>query len=690
MEISMNIDYSAPSFTVDDIYAAIAQGHLLFDLRADMLADPLRSFVYADENALRFHHALPTPAAAPMEGTGLKFETGSVLFYEGQKYEMTLVGSNSSVLQSGEKVVTMTNASLQELYVSGAIQPLTMEKESFPGDDLVLSEGQFQLAIERQNIIERHKRGLPVPVSKRTIQRWEKALRKGESVTEQISNLAPMTNRGNFGLKLSDDVVEAMNVIRKKYYNKASGNSKIQAFRQFLNYCLENDIEPCSEKSFYRHIADAASLVKREGTRNAYQKEPITLYLDAKTPINGLRPFELVHIDHTPLEILIVNPERREISKKIWITVAIDAYSRAIVGFYLTTESPSYKSCMMVLRTIVQRHGRMPDVIVVDNGKEFHSQSFQRVCKLYQTNLRYRPKGKPRFGSVMERVLLTTEKEFIHNLNGNTKLNKKHRAITKAVNPKQFAEWTLVALHSGLSMYFEELYGAHPHPAHGLSPTEMLQRSLAQTGLRSHTLIRYDRTFRIETCPAVKNDTRVIDPIRGVKVDHYYYWSDAFRNPRLARKSLQVRVDPWDPRYCYVLIDGIWHTAKSKLVGELRRCSALELQYAIDETKKKYLRKGQNLSPELLSKWTSVAVASNFDDRLRAESDELRSLYEHTGLGSVEQDNQSQHRAVPDEQEIPASASSVPPTRTTARLSENTEPSPKPTEETDDDQFGYF
>jgi putative transposase len=687
----MNIKSSNPSFTVDDIYSAIAHGHLIFDLHEDRLAAPLRSHVYANEGALHIHRTLPTPAAAPvMTETSLRFEAGEKLLYEGQTYEMTLVGPTSSVLQHGERVVKMTNSALQELYLSGALRPLAPQNEGLPGDDLLVSPAQLERATARQDILELHDRGLPVPVSLRTIQRWKKAIRAGNTFTEQIVNLAPITKQGCFGLRLSDDVVEAMNVIRKRHYNKASGNSKIQAYRQFLSYCLENDIVPCSEKSFNKHIEDSSSLLKREGTRNAYKSQPITLYLDAKTPINGLRPFELVHIDHTPLEILIVNPERKEISKSVWLTLAIDAYSRAIVGFYLTTEPPSYVSCMMVLRTIVQKYGRMPDVLVVDNAKEFQSHALQRVCKLYRTNLRYRPKGKPRFGTVMERVLLTTQSELIHNLSGNTKLNKGHRNITKAVNPKQFVEWSLVALHGSLSMYFEELYGTHPHPAHGFPPVEMLRRSLEETGLRSHTLIRYDRVFRIETCPSVDNDTRVLDPIRGVKYKHYFYWCDAFRNPRIARKNLPVRRDPWDPRFCYTLIDGIWHTTRSKLIGELQRCSELELRHAVDETAKKYLRKGQNLTPELLNKWTHVAVAANFDERLRAESDELRKLYEGKGLGSVEQDIQDRHRVVVDEQKTGTSIAPMTSSKPAGVASATAKPFKTTTVEAEDDQFGYF
>ncbi|MFZ4876633.1 integrase catalytic domain-containing protein [Janthinobacterium sp. Mn2066] len=379
--------------------------------------------------------------------------------------------------------------------------------------------------------------------------------------------------------------------------------------------------------------------MKRDGSRNEYQTAPIVLYLDAGAPIHGVRPFEIVHIDHTPLKILIHSLAFKEIATSVWITLAIDAKSRAIVGFYLTTESPSYRSCMMVMRDIVRRHDRLPETIVVDNGPEFHSKNFHRVCAAYRCNLKYRPKGKPRFGTVMERVFGTTQSQLIHTLEGNTRLMKKNRAITKLVNPKNFVEWTLPALHGALDMYFSELYGTKPHPAHGEEPVAHLKKTLAETGARNHTHVKLDRLFLIETCPSVDDETRIVDIQRGVKVQHYYYWHDGFKGLKSKQRKVLVRPDPWDPRYCYVLIDSTWHTARSKLVGELRRCTALELQYAVAETSKKFLTKGQKLTPELLKKWTYVAVASNFDARLAAESEEMRYLYEPMGIGSIERDN---------------------------------------------------
>ncbi len=47
-----------------------------------------------------------------------------------------------------------------------------------------------------------------------------------------------------------------------------------------------------------------------------------------------------------------------------------------ILAPYLTFDPPSYRSTMMVLRECVKKYARLPQIMVVDGGKEFHSTYF--------------------------------------------------------------------------------------------------------------------------------------------------------------------------------------------------------------------------------------------------------------------------------------------------------------------------
>ena len=47
------------------------------------------------------------------------------------------------------------------------------------------------------------------------------------------------------------------------------------------------------------------------------------------------RPLDLVQIDHTKLDIIVVDDEQRLPIGRPWITLAIDVYSRMVTGFYI-------------------------------------------------------------------------------------------------------------------------------------------------------------------------------------------------------------------------------------------------------------------------------------------------------------------------------------------------------------------
>src|SRR5438128_9023223 len=56
--------------------------------------------------------------------------------------------------------------------------------------------------------------------------------------------------------------------------------------------------------------------------------------------------------------------------------------------------------------------------------------------------------AKARFGSLVERAFGTTNTRFIHNLQGNTQITRNVRQVTKSVDPRELATWTLAELHT--------------------------------------------------------------------------------------------------------------------------------------------------------------------------------------------------------------------------------------------------
>lgn len=521
-------------FTADDVYKAIADGLIVYDLDNELLSDTHRARVYRDRSTLEFSRRIEADAHRETPQTLIdrvfSLRPGDHVIYDGTSYRVVLVGTDRVTLASDDGATEVAVSTIEELFRREQVQFVHSEKPSDTPESPNLtsySPDELARAIERGRILDLATIDrTAVPVSPRTLRRYQKAVRDAGAnpVSRNCALIDRIRYRGNRTRKLPKEVLTLIEQTVREHYNQPNSPSKSHVYIKFVEQCHERGLTPCSRKSFNRELKTYASIQKREGRRQAYQKQEIVWYLDAKDPIHGVRPFEYIHIDHTPLPLETIGAASRKRLGTPYLSLSVDAESRAVPGFYVSLQEPSYRSCMMVLRDIVRRHGRLPNTIIVDNGPEFHSAAFQRFCELYGITVRYRPAGQPRHGSVCERLFGTTQSEFINNLAGNTKQRSISRSVTKSVAPERYAEWTLPALHGALEKYFRDIYGMNPHPAHGDPPEKHLITRMAETGLRLSRLVRLDRTFMIETCPPVdRAGTRKVDPQRGIKVHHLWY-----------------------------------------------------------------------------------------------------------------------------------------------------------------------
>jgi hypothetical protein len=242
---------------------------------------------------------------------------------------------------------------------------------------------------------------------------------------------------------------------------------------------------------------------------------------------------------------------------------------------------------MMILRECVRRHGRLPQMIVIDGGAEFRSTYFEALLARYECIKKTRPPAKARFGSVCERLFGTTTTQFIHNLRGNTQITRNVRQITRSVNPKQHAAWTLGDLYDRIAEYLYDVYDTIDHPSLGQSPRDAFQAGLEASGLRPQRVIPYDQEFLIATLPTTPKGRAVVAVGRGVKVNHLYYWSDRFREPSVEGNAVAVRYDPFDAGTAYAFVRNQWVTCRSEHFAAFQGRSEKEILIASREFQKR-------------------------------------------------------------------------------------------------------
>lgn len=328
-------------------------------------------------------------------------------------------------------------------------------------------------------------------------------------------------------------------------------------------------------------------VLKRCGRRAAYQLAPPYLELHLTTPRHGEWPFHICHIDHTELDVEIVCSSTGRNLGRPWLTIFLDAFSRRVLAFFLCFDPPSYRSCMMVLRECVRRHGRLPQILVVDGGREFESVYFETLLARYECIKKTRPSAQPRFGSVCER-LFGTSTQLIYCLAGNTQATKNVRQVTTSVDPKKHAVWTLEFLHNRLWDWAYEFYDTTMHPALGQSPRDCFALGLERSRNRPHRQIPYDEEFRMMILPTTTKGTALVNIGKGVKINCLHYWSTVFRDPAVERTSVPVRYDPYDAGTALAYVGNRWVACYSEHFSSFHGRSEREMMIAAAELHKGY------------------------------------------------------------------------------------------------------
>jgi putative transposase len=106
--------------------------------------------------------------------------------------------------------------------------------------------------------------------------------------------------------------------------------------------CVEAGYPPANWRTIKSRVEDldARSVALRRGDKAT--KATPGHYVAA-------RPLAVVQIDHTRVDVVVVDEETREPIGRPWITFAIDVFTRMVTGFHLTMAAPSRLSTNLAL-----------------------------------------------------------------------------------------------------------------------------------------------------------------------------------------------------------------------------------------------------------------------------------------------------------------------------------------------------
>ncbi|MFT3848509.1 MAG: DDE-type integrase/transposase/recombinase [Propionivibrio sp.] len=212
------------------------------------------------------------------------------------------------------------------------------------------------------------------------------------------------------------------------------------------------------------------------------EEEAKRRYRHSKKGICVSRPLERVEIDHTPLDVFVVDEQQQLPLGRPWITVAIDKRTRMVLGFHISFSAPSVESVMRCLRHAVlpklglrQRFPALrndwpcfglPELLVADNGLEFHAGALEAAAQELSFRLEYGGRKRPFHKGAIERFLKTLNYNLVHKIPG-TSFAKYWQRFD--CDPLKEALVTFEALVEIIHRWLLDIYAQTPH--RGISET---------------------------------------------------------------------------------------------------------------------------------------------------------------------------------------------------------------------------
>lgn len=159
-------------------------------------------------------------------------------------------------------------------------------------------------------------------------------------------------------------------------------------------------------------------VLQRRGKKAAVARfDPVKM-----NTVRAEHPWSVVMIDHCVLDVVIVHDKTRQPIKRPWLTIAIDVYSRVVVGIYLSLRHPSATSVgACVSHAILPKEEYLkhvgspirwpvwgtPRTLHMDNGADLRTERLAPSFREYLIERQYRPVTKPQYGAFIERLIGT-------------------------------------------------------------------------------------------------------------------------------------------------------------------------------------------------------------------------------------------------------------------------------------------
>ena len=377
------------------------------------------------------------------------------------------------------------------------------------------------------------------PMSPSSIRRWFK---KWTNSGFKVSSLVRDT-RGNSHSKLTKEQQELLEkAIEEDYLDTRRMTAKHVHTLLKAKINVENRARKIGGRdlisiphynTLLTHIKRVDLFDRLKARYNTQYALKVTRQYGTTPPVN--RHLERMQADHTQLDLYVDFGDKSLI--RPWLTLLLDSYSKAVLGYWLTPAPPSAESVMQALRTAIMpknlvtlggdsdwpwpMHG-IPSELTLDNGKEFHGKDLEIAAAELGITLTFTPPRKPYFKAQVERKFSEINRSLLAKLTGQVfkyepekhGLDYPHLSFDEF--KRIFLQWITTVLHRTPNREGntpEELWHSsvqeYGMPGAGLSP-DYIQMCLAKSGekrkIHPNGIHFNSLTFNNEWLSRLRND----------------------------------------------------------------------------------------------------------------------------------------------------------------------------------------
>ena len=577
------LECGSPKRRADLVYQLIAMSRIFTHLEKEPLQNQNQVALFLEPIRQRafetFHGTVSfrkaTAAEFPYElKRGVQFAIGK------DHYTISSVGADSVEFENVRgQHQSLSIASLLDLLP--AVDAIHGAKKSLAEKLRLLNEDGLQEFLRRRQVVAPYIAGGELAgktPADRSARRYLQSYREEVAADRPGEyGLIPRTDeRGNTVSSIPPDVIELMDRYIVKHYLRMHPRRKRKPlFRRFIKI-LERTHKTGlpSYRTFVRYCnrwgAHRADL-KRFGKKAAASSK---IPFQGKSPMgnpNGLRPWDIVHCDHTTNDVTLDHPGAAEDLLKPVHSKMVDAADGRVLAWVTRLKDPSTMTIILLLRECARRHKTLPALVVVDWGPDLRSTWLQKTLALLGITLLYREKSNGPSGSPVENNNRIVDTRFIHQLSGSTEIMKRAREVSRNALPNNHAKWTLPALVKHYELFYKT-YNSTPDRKTKLSPNDCSESLSNALGDHPKRCMREEMLHRA-LLPFADGITRTVSAKCTISVDRCTYGSSQLKH--LCHKDVDVRIDPADPRVVYV-----FHPSLKELV----ECKAitLDIKYAKD------------------------------------------------------------------------------------------------------------